>query len=143
VFNRITQLLRQALELAVERGHLVRSPKFKQLDESKNARMGFLDAASFRRLLAHLPDDGLRDFVLFGYLCGWRKGSIASLRWEDVDLDSGEINLAGQFTKNGEPLKMAITGEIAELIARRSEARATKAGSGLLLSSLVFPSRWK
>ena len=29
-----------------------------------------------------LPRD-LADFALFGYLTGWRKGEIRSLRWDD------------------------------------------------------------
>jgi integrase len=116
----------------------VRAPKVRRLSEKDNVRTGFLDAAAFRRLLTQLPNDGLRDFVLFGYLCGWRKGSIASLRWEDVDLDAGEINLPGQFLKNGDPLTMAIAGELADVMARRKEARAIKTNSAVALSALVF-----
>jgi len=80
----------------------------------------------------------LKDFVLFAYLCGWRKGSIASLRWIDVDLDAGEMNLPGQFTKNGDPLKMVIEGELADIMKRRKEVRAVKSESGVELSGFVF-----
>ena len=76
--------------------------------------------------------------TLFGYLVGWRKGSIASLRWTDVDLEAAEINLPGEFVKNGEPLKMAIEGELAGLMARRKEARAVTTASGAVISALVF-----
>ena len=75
---------------------------------------------------------------MFAYLCGWRKGSISALRWTDVDLGAGEINLLGQFTKNGEPLKMAIEGELADVMQRRKEARAVKTEAGTVISSIVF-----
>lgn len=61
------------------------------------------------------------------------RGSIAKLRWADVD--EGEINLPGQFTKNGSPLKMPLTGELAELIARRERARVV---GGAQLTALLF-----
>jgi integrase len=47
-----------------------------------------------------------------------RFGSITKLRWEDID-ENDEMNLPGKFTKNGEPLKLPLEGELAEVIERR------------------------
>jgi integrase len=131
--NRATHLLRAAYRRAK-----LSPPPIRHLSEKDNVRTGFFSAAEFRDVLSHLPDDGLRDFVLFAYLCGWRKGSVASLRWVDVDLMGGEINLPGKYTKNGEPLKMPIEGELKELMKRRKEARAVKTDNGTVISALVF-----
>ncbi len=113
--NRTTQALSQCFTLAIRRGHLTRALQIRKLNED-NVREGFFDEAEARAVIGYLPDDGLRDFVLFGYICGWRKGSIAKLRWPAVDLEAGEILLPGKFVKNRKPLKMAIGGELRELL---------------------------
>jgi integrase len=130
--NRTFETLRSAFHLAK-----LKPPEIRHLSEKDNVRTGFFSAAEFRAVLSHLPAD-IKDFVLFGYLAGWRKGSIASLRWTDVDLEAGEVNLPGEFVKNGSPLKMAIEGELSELMLRRKEARAVTTASGAVISALVF-----
>jgi integrase len=49
-------------------------------------RQGFFAESEIRRVIDNLPAD-LRDFTLFGWLTGMRKGEIASLACEDVDGD--------------------------------------------------------
>lgn len=39
---------------------------------------GFFDKPTFFKLLAALPDDGLRDFVEWAFWTGMRKGEIAA-----------------------------------------------------------------
>lgn len=81
--NRSTQLLAQAFRLAIERRQIGSAPRIRHLSEKGNARQGFFADSEFHLLMNHLPEY-LRDFALFGYLTGWRKGEIASLRWSDV-----------------------------------------------------------
>ena len=131
--NRVTAVVRAAYKRAK-----TAPPTFLHLSEKDNVRKGFFSVAESRSVLSYLPNDGLSDFVLFAYLCGWRKGSIASLRWVDVDLEEGEINLPGEFAKNAEPLKMPIEDELKELMLRRKEARAIKTKTGTVISSFVF-----
>jgi integrase len=118
--NRSTQLLTQAYKLAVRRSRLATAPPIRRLSEAGNARQGFLTETEFRTLLEHLPED-LKDFTLFAYLTGWRKGETASLRWEDVDGDV--IRLRSKNSKNREGRTVPLVGELAELIARRKAAR--------------------
>jgi integrase len=80
----------------------------------------------------------MKDYAQFAYLTGWRAGSISELRWDAVDLDEGEINLPGEFVKNGEPLKMPVEGELAELFARRKAARRVKTATSAGSSEFVF-----
>src|SRR6266851_9023813 len=135
--NRTTQILGQCFALAIKRGHLSKSPYIRHLSED-NAREGFFDETQARAVIGKLPDDGLRDFVLFAYLCGWRKGSIAKLRWDAVDLDAGEINLPGRFTKNRKPLKMAVEGELGQLLERRARVRSVEVEGVAEVCGLVF-----
>jgi integrase len=140
--NRTLQLLKQAYRLAIKRGHLARVPDIRKLVED-NVREGFFSAKQARAVIANLPDDGLRDFVLFAYLCGWRKGSIAKLRWSAVDMEAGEILLPGKYVKNKKPLKLAIEGELADVLNRRDAARSVNVDGVAQLSEFVFHRKGK
>jgi len=133
--NRSTQLLRQAYALAIERRRLSSAPHIRHLSEGGNARQGFFADHEFRAVVENLPDY-LKDFARFGYLTGWRRGEIASLRWEDVDGDL--IRLRGENAKNGESRSITAEGELAELMERRKKARQVKTKDAVLVASLVF-----
>lgn len=133
--NRLTQLLAQAYGLAIARRHLSSAPIVRHLSEAGNARQGFFSEAEFRLVLEHLPDH-VRDFVLFGYLTGWRRGEIQSLRWEDVD---GEvIRLRPEHSKNRDGRTVPLVGELAELMERRQAARRVENEGAVILSEFVF-----
>ena len=133
--NRSTQLLGQAFKLAVENRILSDAPKIRHLSEKGNVRQGFFSDAEFHALAEHLPAY-LRDFTRFGYLTGWRKGEIASLRWEDVDSDV--IRLRGENAKNGEGRSITLDGELGELIERRKSDRQVKTEGSTMLAAFVF-----
>jgi integrase len=133
--NRSTQLLAQAYKLAIERRHLSNAPVIRHLSEGGNARQGFFGDTEFRLVVENLPDY-LRDFARFGYMTGWRRGEIDSLRWEDVDGDV--IRLRAENSKNGEGRTITLDGELAELIERRKTARQVKTANGVMIAALVF-----
>lgn len=124
--NRVTELVRRAYRVAE-----LTPPKMRHLSEKDNVRKGFFSDEEFRRVYAQLPAD-IRDFALFGYLTGWRKGEIASLTWSDIE--ENVIRLRAENSKNREARSVAIAGELAPLIERRKQARLA---SGVL-TSLVF-----
>lgn len=78
----------------------------------------------------------LQDYALFGYLVGWRKSEIASLRWEDVEGDV--IRLQAKHSKTREPRIITLDGELGELMERRRAARQMTTDSGPMLADLVF-----
>ena len=133
--NRSTQLLAQAFKLAIERKHLSSAPQIRHLSEKGNARQGFFADADFHALKDKLPAY-LRDFIQFGYLTGWRKGEIASLRWADIEGDL--VRLRGENSKNGEARSVTLSGDLAELIERRKADRQVETKTGVLLSAYVF-----
>jgi integrase len=133
--NRHTQLLAQAFSMAVDRKHLSSAPKIRHLSEKGNARQGFFADADFRAILDKLPTY-LRDFILFGYLTGWRKGEIASLRWSEVEGDV--IRLRAEKSKNREGRSVILSGDLADLIERRQADRQVETKTGALLSAYVF-----
>jgi integrase len=133
--NRSTQVFGQGLKLAVERGQLNSAPKLRHLSEAGNARQGFFAEWELRAVVENLPPY-LRDFTLFGFLVGWRKGEIASLAWADVDGDC--IRLRPENSKNGEGRMIVLEGELAELMERRKAARSVKTATGTVLAALIF-----
>jgi integrase len=53
-----------------------------------NTRQGFFERPDLEAVVTALPAY-LQDLTRFAYLTGWRKGEIISLRWTDVDRDTG------------------------------------------------------
>ncbi len=133
--NRSTQLLSQAFKLAIDRRHLSIAPKIRHISEKANARRGFFSVPEFRKLLENLPEH-LRDFCEFGYMTGWRKGEIASLRWEDVDADL--VQLRAEYAKNRNARSIVASGELALLIERRKGEQKYKVRESWFLSEYVF-----
>ena len=133
--NRETGLLAQALRLAVDRHRLSAAPKIRRLSESDNVRTGFFEHADFMAMVEKLPDY-VRDFCHFGYLTGWRRGEIASLVWADLDIDARMILLRGPEAKNGRARKVALEGELWEIIERRGNERSYQKPDGTVGMSL-------
>jgi integrase len=132
--NRELQLLTQAYRLKEK--EVGRGPTVPKLEE--RVREGFCDRVDFELIVAHLPED-LQDFARWGYLTGWRKGEIASLRWNELSMETRQLRLRGQFTKNGEPRVIPLMGELWEIVLRRRQARRYEGENGeTVLSPLVF-----
>jgi integrase len=132
--NRSTQLLGQAYSLAIERRRLSSAPHIRHLSEAGNARQGFcrLRVPCPARKPSRVPES----FASFAYLTGWRRGEIASLRWEDVDGDV--VRLRGENSKNGESRSITGDGELADLMERRRKDRQVKTDSVVIVADLVF-----
>jgi len=109
-------------------------PRFPKLTKD-GVRSGFLSRPQFDSLYSHLPED-VKDFALFLYITGWRRGAVASLEWSDV-LD-GNIYLRGVMSKNGKPYFVPIVAELTQLIERRKEARTVEKPEGIVITNLVF-----
>lgn len=114
--NRGTQLLKQAFELAITDKKLTSAPRIEHLSEIGNERQGFFETAEFNAVVKKLPEY-LKDFARFGFVTGWRKGSIQSLRWTDVDDDV--IRLRAENSKTRKAESLPIEGDLADIIERR------------------------
>ena len=134
--NRFCQVLARSFKLAIERMHLLNGPVVKRLSEVGNERKGFFTEAEIRDVITHLPDY-LKDFVLFAYITGMRRGEVQSLRWSDVDGDV--ITLRPENSKNNESRTIPLDGELGELMERCRAARQVRVNGGsVLLSEYIF-----
>jgi integrase len=115
--NRELELLRRALRLAHDRQLLPSIPKVRALAEH-NIRQGFFERPDLEAVVAALPAY-LQDFTRLAYLTGWRKGEIISLKWTDVDPETGAIRLRPEAAKTGRGRTVMLDGDLAEVIDRR------------------------
>jgi integrase len=113
--NRRTQLLGQSFRLAQ-----LTVPRIPRLSEIGNVRKGFYSEPELRRQVLLLPDY-LQDATVFAWLCGWRRGEVFTLQWDDVDDDC--IRLDAENSKNGEGRVLVLVGELADIIKRRRKVK--------------------
>lgn len=125
--NHRSQLLRQAFKVAVRNKQVSQQPFIPRLSEVGNERQGFFEKADFEAVLPQLPEY-LRDFCRFGFLTGWRKGSIQSLRWSDVG--DSVIYLRAENSKTRKPETMPLEGDLQDIIERRREAAILEEENG-------------
>jgi integrase len=138
--NRPLQLIRQAYGFAVKRDHISRVPNIEFLSEKGNARKGFCDEPTFRRILKVLPSY-LKDFCLFGYCTGMRYGEIRSLKWAYVSGDVIElqaVDAKGDRDESNARLIPMVGKDLAGILQRRRTARKVKTDEGTTLAVLIF-----
>jgi len=121
--NHRAQLLRQAFKVGMRNKVVSVAPYITRLSEVGNERQGFFETSDFEAVVSHLPEY-LQDFARFGFQTGWRKGSIASLRWADVGDDV--IYLRAKNNKARKPETMPLEGDLADIIERRRDAAVIK-----------------
>jgi integrase len=112
--NRSLAALRRMFHLAIQDGKLRDVPYIPMLKEPP-ARKGFLEHADFLRLRLALPDY-LRAPVTLAFYTGMRLGEIKGLRWSNVSLKDGQIQLDPGTTKNDEPRIVPLVAELTEML---------------------------
>jgi integrase len=88
------RVLREALQQAVRWQMLARNPA----DAVKPPRverkqMSVLDTDATAELITAARGSSLAVPILFGVLCGLRRGEIVALRWRNVDLERGQLSV--------------------------------------------------
>ena len=101
--NRELSALGRMFRLAVRENPSLSNvvPFIDRLPESK-PRKGFFEHHEFQALRENLPGY-LKGIVTFAYHTGWRRGEILNLRWRQVNLAEGTVELEAGTTKNNEP----------------------------------------
>ena len=110
--NRELAVLRRGFNLS----ELSHTPKF-EFPKENNARQDFLDKAGFQAVRAELPE-WARDPISFMYLSSWRQAQVVALEWRDIDMKNKVVTARKETTKSGEPHRIALVGELWEIIER-------------------------
>lgn len=104
----ILGIVRQALDMAVDDGLIVRNPaaskKIKLPSERKTERQALTTEQLFTVLsgVDHLEPGNDRRYMGLLLLTGMRKGEVLGLKWEDIDFDCNTIHIQRQvvYTSN-------------------------------------------
>ena len=99
-------------------------PHIPHLKES-NSRIGFFEYTEYKALKVKLPDH-LKPVVTTAYYTGMRKEEILTLKWNQVDLFEGKINLNAEDTKNNEARIIFMESELLETIRFQKSMRDRK-----------------
>ncbi|GLG00127.1 site-specific integrase [Alicyclobacillus hesperidum subsp. aegles] len=94
--HRIHRVLRTALNYAVKKGYLVKSPMARvDTPERRAARRNTLTVQQARDVLAWLKDrrPGAYMACFLAIYTGMRRGEIAGLQWRDVDWDANVLHV--------------------------------------------------
>jgi integrase len=126
--NREVYALRRAFNVAARQTpslfpkHLV--PYFPSLPVD-NVRSGFFERAEVEALLQHVEDDGIHDFIAWGFRTGMRKGEIARLTWEMLDRSGTPwvLRIPAAITKNRASRTLGLEGDVRVIIERRLRVR--------------------
>lgn len=95
-------LCRSSLEKAVEEGLITRNPSIGcKLPPKKNGEMKVLTQNEIVRLLNQAYDEGYYEMFLLELTTGMRRGEILGLKWRDLNLETGELNIKRQLTTKG------------------------------------------
>jgi len=90
-----------------------------------NVRSGFFERAEVEALLQQISDDGIRDFVAWGFRTGMRKGEIARLTWDMLDRSGTPwvLRIPAAITKNRTSRTLGLEGEVRGIIEGRLRVR--------------------
>ena len=104
-----------------------------------NARQGFFDRADFERLLSHIDDADVADFLAWFYRTGMRPKEIRSLTWAAFDREACTLTLPGKDAKTGKARTLPVRGELRAIIDRRLAARRIEGADGTeVLAEHIF-----
>ena len=72
-----------------------------------------------------MEDDGIRDFIAWGFRTGMRKGEIARLTWDMLDRSGSPwvLRIPAAITKNRTGRTLGLEGEARAIVERRLKAR--------------------
>ncbi len=120
--NRELALMKHAFNLAVKEWEWVKDNPVKKVSMEKepSPRDRYLSLEEEEMALAISPE-WLRHIIIFAVETGCRQGEIVSLRWKDVDLPKGTVNVYG--SKTGEKRVIPLSRRAWEMLKEKSRVR--------------------
>lgn len=122
--DKLLGTLRRSYRIALKDRKLGTIPSFPRL-RFFNTRESFTDWPTVLALLDALRqrDPGVADLTEWAARTGMRKGESSKLSWLGYDAETGMLTLPGRAAKTGRPRSIPILEELADIIARRLDAR--------------------
>jgi len=135
--NRAVALLSVMFNAAEELGFDGPNPCARIRKFKETSRQRYLQPSEMRPFFQALAGEEplWRDFFLTALFTGARRGNVAGMRWEDINLEAATWFLPGEVTKAGEPIVVVLPPPAVEILKARREAVGD--------SPWVFPAKRK
>jgi len=93
--------------------------KFKEASRDR-----YLQPGELRPFFAALAEEEpiWRDFFLLCLFTGARRGNVAAMRWDDIDIEGGLWRLPAEETKGAEPIVVVLPEPAVRVLQSRQEA---------------------
>lgn len=120
--NRVLEVLRKALNLAIRWNWIDRNPASGLHKNPEQKRNRYLDQAEIVRLVAALaehPQRASADAILFMLLTGCRRGEALNASWEQFDLEQRIWIKPSATTKQRREHRVPYSGQVAGLLDKR------------------------
>jgi len=130
--NKLVTLGRRIYYLAIDAGIVSSNPFARRGMYKEHPKGRYIPDEDFRAVLSHLPEY-LKPVVKTAYLTGMRRGEILCLKWSEINLEAGTLDLSADDTKTGEP-RVIYLQSLPQLRRVFLEARLKKRSN----QSLVF-----
>jgi integrase len=115
--NRLRANLSALFTWAAREGKVTANPVAFTTKRKEQARKRKLKGDELVAVWNALPDSDYGKIVKLLMLTGQRREEIGGLRWSEIDLDKGEINLPAERTKNGEPHMVPISKTVRAILS--------------------------
>ena len=98
---------RTALEKAVVEGLITTNPAIGcKLPPKKAKEMQVLTQAEILRFLRQAKEEGYYEMFLLELTTGMRRGEIIGLKWSDLNIQTGELNISRQVVKTSKSIEI-------------------------------------
>jgi integrase len=115
--NRFRANLSAMYVWAAQQGKVTANPVAFTQKRAEKARERVLQEAELAAIWHALPDSDYGRIVKLLMLTGQRRDEIGGLRWSEIDLEKGEINLPAERTKNGRAHMIPISKTVRAILA--------------------------
>jgi integrase len=137
--NRVIEVLRKALNLAIRWGWIERNPAAGGRRNPETKRTRYLTRDEIGRLIDALemhPERGSADALLFMLFTGCRRGEALNAKWEQFNLSSHTWTKPSAETKQRREHRVPYSTTVAEILERR---RVEASGTYIFPGSLDAP----
>jgi integrase len=122
--NRVVEMLRKALNLAIRWGWIQQNPAQGFRRNPEHPRERYLRPEEYERVfraLDEMPNRKAADAIRLLILTGARRGEVLSLEWADLDLELGLWNRPAAKSKDRKRKRVTLSNEALVLLRRLQE----------------------
>jgi integrase len=129
-YNRLRANLAALFTWAMQRGKVAANPVMLTEKRKEQSRDRVLSNDELVAIWNACPEGDFGNIVKLLMLTGQRRSEIGGLRWSEIDLRNGQINLPGERTKNGHPHFVPLSEPVRDIIAAQPRLREQVFGRG-------------